>query len=278
LIAYWTNSEEREDAVRAEVAADVRWLQGAVAFVWLVTGVSVLHPYYQEVGTAYLALLGSPSWLMVATCVGEILLGLRVLLGTPATWVTLLQGTLILGFTVILAWLDPWLLASPYGILAKNGPLLAVIGTTWLLAREGWSRRAVWLLRGGLAFIWIAEGLFSKILLQQQGARDVVAGSGLVPGDPAVFLRWLGAGEVVAGVLLLVLSGRLLGALLFCQLVALVVLPVLVGWQDERLWVHPFGPLLKNVPILAGTAVLLRHVWPRKNESPLSPHAPSALQ
>ncbi|MEW5743473.1 MAG: DoxX-like family protein [Myxococcota bacterium] len=42
------------------------------------------------------------------------------------------------------------------------------------------------------------------------------------------------------------------------QVAALVVLPVLVGWQDPTLFVHPFGPLTKNLPVIAGTVGVLR--------------------
>jgi hypothetical protein len=33
---------------------------------------------------------------------------------------------------------------------------------------------------------------------------------------------------------------------------------VLVALHEPMLWVHPFGPLTKNVPILAGTWLVLR--------------------
>jgi hypothetical protein len=72
----------------------------------------------------------------------------------------------------------------------------------------------------------------------------------------------MGACEVLSGVAALLLRGRPLRWLLGAQLAALVVLPALVGWLDPRLWVHPFGPLTKNVPILVGTAVL----WCRLRE------------
>jgi hypothetical protein len=242
---------------------EVRALCAGAAFVWLATGVAVLHPYYREVGHDYLARLGLPDGLMYVTCAAEVLLGLRVALGRPTTAIALVQAALITGFTVILACLEPALLVHPDGLLTKNLPLLAVIGTAWLLAREGWSRRATWLLRGGMAIIWITEGLFPKILFQAAWEVTLVRGSGLVRGDPAVFLRVMGACEVLSGVAALLLRGRPLRWLLAAQLAALVVLPILVGWQEPHLWVHPFGPLTKNVTILVGTAVL----WARRRNT-----------
>jgi hypothetical protein len=234
------------------------WLRRAVAFVWVATGLSAFHPEYRRIGHDYLARLGLPDGVMYVTCFLEVLLGLRVALGPASTWVTALQIMLVLGFTTILAILDPVLLVHPFGALTKNVPLLAVVCAAWLLEREGWCRRALWLLRGGVAAIWITEGILPKVLFQQRGEVAVVANSGLVPGDPAMFLWWLGVCQAASGAAVLVLDGRPLRFVLACQAVGLVVLPLLVSYQNPLLWVEPFGPLIKNVPILAGTLVLWR--------------------
>ncbi len=246
------------------VSAEVRWLCVSVAFVWLATGLLVLHPEYRRLGSEYLSPLGLPDWVMVATCAGEILLGLRVALGRPTTWITALQFALVLGFTAILAVSAPLLLVSPFGVLTKNLPLLAVLGTAWLVAREGWTPRAVWLLRGGMAVIWITEGIFPKILFQQPVELDMVARTGLFPVSPSVVLYLVGACQAASGVLALLLRGRPLQVLLAAQAAALVVLPVFAGLLEPTLFVHPFGPLTKNVPILAGTVVLLLRSAPAK--------------
>jgi hypothetical protein len=242
-----------DDTTRAE-----RILRWSIALVWLITGFSVAHPYYRLVGENYLGRLGLPNAVMWLTCAGEIWLGLCLLAGRVPGWVHALQVVLILGFTVILAVLDPALLTHPHGVLSKNLPLLSVIGVVWLLPREGWSRRCVWLLRGGMAIVWIIEGLLPKILFPERAEIELVRNSGLCLGEADVFLRGIGVAEVISGVLVLVLRGRPFRALLWLQLVALVVLPILVAWQMPWLLVHPFGPLLKNLPILAGTWVLAR--------------------
>ena len=227
-----------------------------MALVWLATALLVLHPTYREVGAEWLEPLSLPAWIMYPVCAGELVLGLRLLLGPMVGWLALTQLVLVCGFTVILAGLDPLLLVHPVGVLTKNLPLLAVVGCCWLLQREGWSPRATWVLRIGMALIWVTEGLFPKILFQQPWEVDIVASSGLVPMDASHFLIAMGAAQVVSGLAVLLLSGRALRALLLAQVAALVVLPLLVSWQEPSLWVHPFGPLIKNVPIVVGTFVL----------------------
>ena len=242
--------------MRSTTAVQVRWLSVSVAIVWLATGFLVLHPHYRSVGGAELARLGLPRFLMPLTCAAEVAIGLRVALGRPVTWLVALQVAMVAGFTAILGATQPALLVHPFGILTKNIPLVAVLVTSWLLDREGWTGRAVWVLRAGMAAIWITEGLLPKILFQQPLELAVVAGSGLVPIDPARFLTLLGVAQISSGVLALTLRGRWLRFVLWAQVAALVLLPLLVSWQDPLLWVHPFGPMTKNFPIVAGTALL----------------------
>lgn len=244
----------------SEVAprGDVRWLRLSVAGVWLATGFAVLHPYYRSIGEAYLEPLGLPPWVMWATCAFEVALGLWVAIAPPSRLDTALQVSMVAVFTAILAVSEPMLLASPFGVLTKNLPLVAVLVSALLVTRGGWSPRALWLLRGGVAVIWITEGIVPKILFQQQVELAVVEGSGLVPFDASLFLVILGVAQALSGVLALVLRERLLTWLLYCQASALVVLPLLVSVQDPLLWFHPFGPMTKNLPIIAGTLIAAR--------------------
>jgi hypothetical protein len=262
---------------------EIRWLRAGVAFVWLATGLSVLHPAYRAIGEAYLAKIPLPPSLMWATCAFEVLLGLAVLRGLGRAldgWVALLQVGMVTCFTLILGVLEPALLVHPFGVLTKNLPLLAVVGTIYLVEKNTvslavarsaerapfannsaeWTPRATWLLRCGVALIWITEGVLPKIFFQQRMEIDVVTRSGLVASwiDPSLFLRLMGAAQAASGIAVLLLpGGRLLRLLLVAQVAALVVLPVLVSLPDLTVWVHPFGPLIKNAPIIAGTIVVM---------------------
>lgn len=244
----------------AGTRGELRVMKLGAASIWFTTALGVLHPFYREVGGAFLERLGLPSWLMWATCAGELVLAVVVVASRPGTVLFVLQAGAVATFTLILAALEPMLLVHPYGVLSKNYPFLALVTATWLVEREGWSPRATWVLRGGMALVWVTEGLFPKILFQQPMEVSVVANSGLVPMSPEGFLRILGAAQLVSGVLVLVLRGRVLQVLLGAQVFALVVLPLLVSWQEPTLWVHPFGPMTKNLPIIAGTLMALLRV------------------
>lgn len=241
-------------------------LRAAVAFIWLVTGIGVVHPEYRRVGRDYLYRLGLPEWLMYAACSLEVVLALVVFLVPPRRWLTLGQVTLIGFYTVLLGWFEPALLVSPFGVLSKNISLAALILTAQLVENEGWSARACWMLRAGMAFIWIWEGVLACVLFQGLELRQVLAFTGVTSGNLRVLLIVVGLAQAAGGVAVLVLRGRLLQLLLACQVLGLVVISVLVSLYDPLLWWHPFGPLTKNVPLILGTALAARHCSSGRNE------------
>lgn len=239
-----------------------RWLRWACAFVWLATGLLVLHPDYREIGEGYLGELGLPAWLMWITCAFEVGLAARLLWRPMGRPLAALQLAMMATFTVILAVDEPLLLASPFGMLTKNVPMATAIVACALLERGRFTPAVERVLLAGLACIWLTEGLFPKILFQQAEEIAVVEGTGLVPFDVPSFLVGMGVAQIAAALGLLLLRGRPRAWLLLLQLAALVALPLLVGAQDPALFTHPFGPLTKNVPILAGTLVVLLRTTP----------------
>jgi hypothetical protein len=250
---------ESDETARA--ARDSRWLRASVAAVWLITGASVVHPFYWSVGAGYLGKIGLPVGLMPATCVAEIILGIWVLVGPATGLLTTLQAGMVLTFTAILAVAEPMLLVSPFGVLSKNLPLLAALAAAWELEVRGWTPRARRALRLGVAFIWLSEGLLPKIFFQQTIELSIAERTGLSLVSASALLVAIGLGQALSGAASLVLRGRPLVALWGAQAAALLLLPLWVGYLEPWLWVHPFGPFSKNLPILASTLVLMREEW-----------------
>jgi len=236
-----------------------RLLRYGMAFIWLATGVLVIHPHYREIGGDYLATMGLGSELMVATCIGEIALAVYMLrCKRMSLWLVLLQTAAIGGFSMILAVVEPMLLVHYLGMLTKNLPLLACIWAAWLLAEDGWTPRTTWVLRGGMAIIWITEGVLPKMLFLQPGEVEIIQAFGL-SADQAASLIWVtGLAQAISGVAVLLLRGRLLWCLLLLQWLALLLLPLMVTIVQPLMWVHPFGPLTKSMTIGIGTFVAWR--------------------
>ena len=241
-----------------------RWLRLSVAVVWLVAGALVLSPIYRAGAAGYLEAFGLPGAGVFVVCPLLIALALRTAWGPMATWLLVVQLGGLLICTVMLGALEPMLWVHPMGALTKNLPLAAALITSWLLEREGWSRRTFRCLRAGMAVIWITEGIFPKILFQQEMELAIARDSSFVFIDASLFLTLLGAAQALSGVLALTLRGRPLRALWFVQGAALIALPLLVAADDPGPWLHPLGPLVKTLPIAVGTLLLaIRGEGPR---------------
>ncbi len=235
---------------------DAAWLRASLAGVWLVTALTVLHPHYREVGADYLGRLGLPEWLMYAADAAELGLGLWVLRGPMTRPLVAVHVVAVGGFTATLAWLEPMLLVSPFGVLSKNLQFVVVAVVAGRITRDGWTRTSERLLAYGMALVWITEGLFPKILFQQAIELDMAPAAGLTFLPPWALVGAVGVAQVASGIAVLVL--RRPGWLLLAQCAALLVLPVVVGLIAPLLWVHPFGPFSKNLPILVGTYLVHR--------------------
>lgn len=154
------------------------------------------------------------------------------------------------------------------GNTADPAPMIAALG--WAPRRLGAALAAepavmadLWLARllpqraillGALIAIWIGSGLCSLQLIPGR-ANALLAGLGLT-GRSALMVTWVGA------VLDILLGLALWGAkwrrqILVAQLAVMVVYTMLATVALPALWADPFGPLLKNLAVLAATLALL---------------------
>jgi hypothetical protein len=112
------------------------------------------------------------------------------------------------------------------------------------------------LLRLSLALVWLATAAISLWEIHGQSAELLFAAR---VTDPAwqTGTVWLGAGvDAALGLAMLVCPGRrtylvALWAMLLMTVAATILIP--------GLWLHPLGPLTKNVPIAAALWILSRN-------------------
>ncbi len=110
------------------------------------------------------------------------------------------------------------------------------------------------LLRGALAVTWIGTAICSAFIHPQAASLDLLARVHL-HGAPALAMLYLASAlDLVLGMATLLRPGRRLWA---AQAALIAGYSILIAIAlPEFLW-HPFGPILKNVPILALLFVLL---------------------
>ncbi|MEJ2228709.1 MAG: SDR family oxidoreductase [Alphaproteobacteria bacterium] len=111
------------------------------------------------------------------------------------------------------------------------------------------------LLRISLALMWIATGLLSFGLYPLEKSYGLMAEIGLTgfPADMALF--GAAALDTLLGALLLI--GWRPVAVGAVQLAAMAAFTLLAAWLPAEYWLHPFAPLLKNLPIAAATLVMM---------------------
>jgi nucleoside-diphosphate-sugar epimerase/uncharacterized membrane protein YphA (DoxX/SURF4 family) len=121
---------------------------------------------------------------------------------------------------------------------------------------DGWlrQRRVLLWMRLALAVMWLGTAWISLWGYPREGSYALLAQLGL-HGPPAAAALWLGAGlDAVLGLALLLPRRR---RVYQAQIALMLAYTLLISLWLPEFWLHPFAPLLKNVPILAMTAALL---------------------
>ena len=116
------------------------------------------------------------------------------------------------------------------------------------------------LLRASLVVVWLATAVVSVWELHGQ-SRELLAGlptawaEGHVPWLPTAIILAGAAADAVLGLWLALRPGRKAygAALLMMLAMTLLATAIQPAW-----WLHPFGPLTKNLPIAAILWVLLQ--------------------
>ncbi len=109
--------------------------------------------------------------------------------------------------------------------------------------------------RGSLAAVWLWTALVSAWQAQGLGVQLLQANTH-IPTTLYPWLIWSGVGLDLLLSLLMLLRPRL--EVYMAALLATIVMTLVGTWVDPALWLHPLGPLSKNLPILVLLWILAR--------------------
>jgi len=111
------------------------------------------------------------------------------------------------------------------------------------------------LLRYSLAFMWIASALIPALFIPKSVLLDLFA-EVHITGRIADITLWGALGvDFILGVALL--SGRYVRLTCMLQMGIIALYTVALSLFAPHWWLHPYGPVLKNIPILIATWAVL---------------------
>ena len=118
--------------------------------------------------------------------------------------------------------------------------------------------RLSWLLpilRVSIALVWIVTGIVSLGLYPVADSYALLARVGITGMLAPVMLYGAALLDLLIGIAILVLPKR--RWLWLTQLAVILFYTAIISWKLPEFWLHPYGPLLKNLPMLAAIWLLL---------------------
>lgn len=98
-----------------------------------------------------------------------------------------------------------------------------------------------------LAIVWLVTGLLSLGIYPQQESLALLNRMGL-QGTRALAALYLGVtADIALGVLTMLTPNK---TLWFIQALLIIIYTLIISIWLPEFWLHPFGPILKNLPIL----------------------------
>ena len=107
-----------------------------------------------------------------------------------------------------------------------------------------------------LAIVWLVTGLLSFGIYPQQESLALLSRVGL-HGTPALAALCFGAtADITLGVLTMFTPNKKLWVI---QALLVATYTLIISFWLPEFWLHPFGPILKNLPILMLLWLLYHH-------------------
>jgi hypothetical protein len=117
-------------------------------------------------------------------------------------------------------------------------------------ARLGW---LLPLLRFAVATMWIVTGIVSIAVFPLAESYALLARAGISGAAAPIALAGAAGLDIALGVASLAVRRRIVW---WAQIALIVLYTAVITWRLPEYWAHPYGPVLKNVPILAALLLL----------------------
>lgn len=126
-------------------------------------------------------------------------------------------------------------------------------GSERLSAQLGW---LLPLLRWSIALVWIVTGIVSLGLYPVQESYALLARTGVPAALQPLMLYGAALLDLAFGIGCIALARPMRRWLWLAQLALILFYTVIISLRLPEFWLHPYGPLLKNLPMLAAIWML----------------------
>jgi len=124
-------------------------------------------------------------------------------------------------------------------------------------AGAGVSTQLAWLLpclRWSVALVWMATAIVSVAGYPYAGSLELLARTGIPAGWAPITLYAAAALDLVLGIASVSRWRR--PGLWLLQIAVILAYTLIITFRLPEFWLHPFGPVLKNLPMLAALVIL----------------------
>lgn len=111
------------------------------------------------------------------------------------------------------------------------------------------------LLRWSIALLWLVSGVVSLGIYPVEASYALLARTGVSAGLAPFALYAAAALDIVFGMWILI--GRRTTGLWLAQLAVIGAYSAIIAWYLPEFWLHPYAPMVKNIPIAAAIFLLL---------------------
>jgi uncharacterized protein YbjT (DUF2867 family) len=125
--------------------------------------------------------------------------------------------------------------------------------TLRLTAQLGW---LLPLLRWSIALVWIVTGIVSLGLYPLERSYALLAAAGVPAAAAPLMLVGAALLDLAFGIFSIALPARRRRPLWIAQLALILFYTAVISIRLPEFWLHPYGPLLKNLPLLAAIWLL----------------------
>jgi len=111
------------------------------------------------------------------------------------------------------------------------------------------------MLRFSIALVWIVSGIVSLGVYPIEDSYALLARAGVTGWAAPFFLYGAALLDIAFGIAVLILPRR--RWLWLAQATVIMLYTAVITWRMPEFWLHPYGPVLKNIPMLAAIWLLL---------------------